>query len=384
MRVVVVGSGAMGRVVVRDLARSEGVEHVTVADVDGARAGEVARWAAVPGGADLVGVGADVNDPGFAETLRGHDVCVASVAYRLNPLIAAACLQAGCGYVDLGGLFHVARITLGFDERFRQAGLTGVTCVGGSPGITDMLAVVAARRLDSARAVHVRLGSLDPSVKGLPLPIPYALDTILDEFTVPAMAYRDGEFVEVPPLGEPEDVEFPDPIGTRRTGTTLHSEIVTIPAAIPGLREVTFKIALEDELIERFQLLAAIGLASTEPLDVGGVMVRPRDVLTTLARTLPQAAGTDDVECLRVTVEGERDGRPLTVVAESLIRPDTTWGAGAGALDTGLPPSLVARMIGAREIDRPGMSVPGVAIDPDVFFDRLSRVGIGYTVNELG
>jgi protein-L-isoaspartate O-methyltransferase len=47
-------------------------------------------------------------------------------------------------------------------------------------------------------------------------------------------------------------------------------------------------------------------------------------------------------------------------------------------------PSLVARMIGAREIDRPGMSVPGVAIDPDVFFDRLSRAGIGYTVNELG
>jgi len=72
------------------------------------------------------------------------------------------------------------------------------------------------------------------------------------------------------------------------------------------------------------------------------------------------------------------------VVAESLIRPNTTWGAGAGALDTGLPPSLVARMIAAGEIDRPGMSVPGVAIDPDVFFDRLSRAGIGYTVNEFG
>jgi saccharopine dehydrogenase (NAD+, L-lysine-forming) len=384
MRIVVVGSGAMGRVVARDLARSHGVERVTVADMDAGRAAEVAAWAAVPGGAEVVGVGANVNEPAFAETLRGHEVCVASVAYRLNPLIAEACLQAGCGYVDLGGLFHVARITLAFDERFRQAGLTGVTCVGGSPGITDMLAVVAARRLDSARAVHVRLGSVDPSVQGLPLPIPYALDTILDEFTVPAVAYRDGGFVEVPPLGEPEDVDFPEPIGTRRAGTTLHSEIVTIPAAIPGLREVTFKIALEDALIERFQLLAAIGLASTEPLDVGGVTVRPRDVLTTLSRTLPQAAGTDDVECLRVTVEGERDGKTLTVVAESLIQPDRTWGAGGGALDTGLPPSLVAQMIGAKEIDRPGMSVPGVAIDPDVFFERLSLVGIGHTVTEIG
>jgi lysine 6-dehydrogenase len=378
--IVVGGAGGMGRVAVRDLARSAGVERVTVADLDGERAAAVA--AETGGGAQVRPVAANVSAPGFADILRGHDVCIASIAYRLNPLVAEACLAAGVGYVDLGGLFHVALKTLEFDARFKGAGLTGVTCVGGSPGITNMLAVVGARELDpgSVRAIHVRLGSMDPSVEGLPMPIPYALDTLLDEFTIPAMAYRDGAFTEVKPLSEEEDVDFPPPLGRRRVFTTLHSEVATFPRAFPGVREVTFKIALEQALVDRFKLLAAIGLASTDPVDVGGVLVRPRDLLTKLGRGLPQAAGTEDSECLRVILEGTKDGVPATVVADSVIEPDRHANMGAGALDTGIPPSIVAQMIAAGEVKGPGMFAPEEAVDPDLFFSRLAERGITYRV----
>lgn len=376
--IVVGGAGGMGRVAVRDLARSPGVERVTVADLDGERAARVAEEAG--GAADVRSVTVDLAGAGFAEVLKGHDVCIASVAYRLNPVIAEACLSAGCHYVDLGGLFHIALKVLKLDERYRDAGLTGVTCVGGGPGITNMLAVVGARELDSVRAIHVRLGSMDPSSEGLPLPIPYSLDTILDEFTVPAMAYRGGRFVEVEPLGEPEDVSFPAPLGRRRAFTTLHSEVATLPRVFSGVEEVTFKIAFEPGFVERFQLLATMGLASREPLDVAGAPVRPRDVLAAIGRRLPQAAGLEDVECLRVELHGEKDGSPTSVVAESLIRPDREWGAGGGALDTGIPPSIVAQMIMAGEVRGPGMFAPEEAVDADRFFARLSERGIGYHV----
>jgi len=368
----------MGRVAVRDLARSEGVEHVTVADLDEARAIRVA--AETVGPAEVRGVGVDVRHPTFAELLRDHDVCIASVAYRLNPEIAEACLRARCAYVDLGGLFHVALRVLELDEAFKKADLTGVTCVGGSPGITNLLAVAGARELDRVRRIHVRLGSMDPSVQGLPLPIPYSLDTLLDEFTVPAMAYRDGGFQEVEPLGEGEVVDYPPPLGARLSVTTLHSEVATFPRAFPSVEEVTFKIALEPALIERFKLLSAVGLASNEPIDVGGQKVRPRAVLAALGQALPQAAGTDDVECLRVVLEGEKDGRPARVVAESLIEPDRLAGMGGGALDTGTPPSIVAQMLGAGEIADRGMFAPEDVVDPDAFFGRLAERGIGYTV----
>ena len=178
----------MGRIAVRDLARSAGVELVTVVDKDASRASSVAADAA-RGGSDVVGIGADITSESFPDVLRGHDVCVASTAYRLNLLIAEACLAARCGYVDLGGLFHVALRTLELHDRFRKARLVGVTCMGGAPGITNLLAVVAARELDAVEEVHVRLGSADPSIEGLPLPIPYSLETILDEFSTPAMAW---------------------------------------------------------------------------------------------------------------------------------------------------------------------------------------------------
>src|SRR5439155_15160709 len=108
--------------------------------------------------AEVAGVAADITGTSFPGTLRGHDVCVASTVYRLNPLIAEACLAAGCGYVDLGGLFHVALRTLELHDRFRDAGLVGVSCMGGARGITNMLAGVAARGLAAAGGGLGRLG----------------------------------------------------------------------------------------------------------------------------------------------------------------------------------------------------------------------------------
>ena len=385
MRAIVVGgAGAMGHIVVRDLARSPGVELVTVADLDAERAAQVAAATAKESaGAEIRSAGANVADPAFPDLLAGHDVCIASVAYRLNLHIVQACLTAGCHYVDLGGLFHVARKTLEFDERFRQANLTGVTCMGGSPGITNLLAVMGARELDpnSVTAIHVRLGATDPSIAGLPLPIPYSLETLLDEFSVPAMAYRDGAFQEVEPLSEPEPVDFPEPVGHRTAFTTLHSEVATLPRAFPTVSEVTFKISFEPGFAERLQTLTAIGLASTDPIDVKGTLVKPRDVLLELGRALPQAEGTEDTECLRVVLTGTRDKEPATVIAQSLVTPDRAWGVGGGGVDTGVPPSIVAQMIAVGEVKGPGMSAPEEAVDPDRFFARIAERGVTYSLH---
>ena len=89
--VVVGGAGAMGRVIVRDLARSPGVERITVADLDAEGASRVAALAGTGSQARVAGAAADITGTTFPETLRDHDVCVASTAYRLNPLIPISC-----------------------------------------------------------------------------------------------------------------------------------------------------------------------------------------------------------------------------------------------------------------------------------------------------
>ncbi|HYT80572.1 MAG TPA: hypothetical protein VEQ37_15225 [Actinomycetota bacterium] len=53
---------------------------------------------------------------------------------------------------------------------------------------------------------------------------------------------------------------------------------------------------------------------------------------------------------------------------------------GRGALDTGIPPSIVAQMIAGGEIDGPGLFAPEDRVNPDLFFQHLADRGITYTL----
>ena len=59
----------------------------------------------------------------------------------------------------------------------------------------------------------------------------------------PAMVFRDGEFIELPPVSEEEYYLFPEPIGWAKTHLSLHSEVATVPLSLAdkGIRECFFK-----------------------------------------------------------------------------------------------------------------------------------------------
>ena len=73
-------------------------------------------------------------------------------------------LAAGAHYVDLGGLFHVAREQLGLDERFREAGLLAVLGMGSTPGKTNVMAARAVELLgDDVERIVVGAAGRDPT-----------------------------------------------------------------------------------------------------------------------------------------------------------------------------------------------------------------------------
>jgi lysine 6-dehydrogenase len=153
MRVLVVGgAGAMGRWTVRDLTESEGVDEVVVADLDGTRAREAAGWAAARSGsngtAQVRALALDAGDPeGLRRAFDGADVVCNCAVFALNLPVMEACADTATHYVDLGGLFHTTRRQLALHDRFLAAGVTAVIGMGGSPGITNVLAALAARDL---------------------------------------------------------------------------------------------------------------------------------------------------------------------------------------------------------------------------------------------
>ncbi|HZA81825.1 MAG TPA: saccharopine dehydrogenase NADP-binding domain-containing protein [Actinomycetes bacterium] len=398
MRVVVVGgAGAMGRWTVRDLTESEGVEQVVVADLDGSRAREAAGWAAARAGSNgtarVAGMALDAADgQALRRALDGADVVCNCAVHATNVPVMEACADTGTHYVDLGGLFHTTRRQLALHDRFVAAGVTAVVGMGGSPGTTNVLAALAGRGLEVVEEVEVRLGVADFAPSAAPVPVPYAIGTVLDEFAVPAMTFRDGRLVEVPAMSEPEELDFPAPVGRVRVGHTLHSELATLPLhfAGRGIRSVSFKVGFPAAFMDKLTLLTALGLADTTPVELPGGRVVPRELLVhciTRTATMPgPESAPADAEAIWVRVRGRRagpsgdpalappPGAPVVErLAECVVRPHPGWQAGAGELDTGVPPSIVAQFLAHRLIDRPGVLAPEDAVPPEPYLAELAR-----------
>jgi saccharopine dehydrogenase-like NADP-dependent oxidoreductase len=423
MRILVVGgAGAMGRWTVRDLTESEGVDEVVVADLDGTRAREAAGWSAARSGSNgTARVSALALDAGDPDALRrafdGADVVCNCAVFVLNLPVMEACADTGTHYVDLGGLFHTTRRQLALHDRFMAAGVTAVIGMGGSPGITNVLAALAARGLAEVAEVEIRLGVADFAPSSAPVPVPYAIQTILDEFAVPAMAFLDGRLVEVPAMSDQEELDFPAPVGRVRVGHTLHSEVATLPLffADRGIRSVTFKVGFPADFMDRLTLLTALGLADTTPVELpSGRVVVPRELLVhciTTTATMPgPEAAPDDAEAIWVRVRGRRAGpsgdpalaprehrglpdgvlrdspseapesSPVERLAECVVRPHPVWQAGAGQVDTGVPPSVVAQFLANKVIDQPGVLPPEEAVPPEPFLAELATRGIDVTL----
>jgi saccharopine dehydrogenase-like NADP-dependent oxidoreductase len=250
--------------------------------------------------------------------------------------------------------------------------------------------------------VEIRLGVADFAPSTAPVPVPYAIATILDEFAVPAVTFRDGRLAKVPAMSEQEELDFPPPVGRVRVGHTLHSELATLPLhfADRGIREVSFKVGFPADFMDKLALLTALGLADTTPVELPGGRVVPRELLVhaiTRTATMPgPEAAPDDAEAIWVRVRGRRagpsgdpalapregapEGAPVERLAELVVRPHPGWQAGAGQLDTGVPPSIVAQFLATKVIDRHGVLAPEDAVPPEPYLAELAARSMEVTM----
>lgn len=377
MKIVVLGgAGIVGRVIALDLATD--VDEIVIADRDL----EGARRTASQIGARGQAMAVDVTDrPALVAALRQADACINSTVYYFNLDVMRACLEAGVPYLDLGGLFHVTRRQLELSGEFEKAGLTAVLGLGSCPGVANVQAGWLGGMLDRVASVRIYNGStLD---EGESLAWPYAIETILDEISKPAMVFRGGEFREAPPLGEEEHFLFPDPIGWAKTHLSLHSEVATIPLSLAdkGIEECFFKITFfgySEAALRKLHFLAQLGLAGTEPVAVEGGSVRPRDVLLELLRRMPQAKekpkskGFKDVATV---VEGVADNHRVVLRADTSGGPNAAFGVSGGTLLVAIPPAVVARWLASRTLERPGVWPPEQVVEPLPFFAELAKRG---------
>jgi lysine 6-dehydrogenase len=394
MRLVVLGGGAMGRITVRALAEDERVSEVVLADVSPEAAKRAV--AALTVGREKVTVApCDARDEAAtAELLRGAGAVLNATDYPFNLHVMRAALAAGVHYADLGGLFHMTRQQYELDGAFRKAGLTAVLGIGSTPGITNLLARVAADSLDTVERLDVRIGSGDTRPSDGSFAVPYSIRTIFDECTLQPMVFEEGEWQAVVPMSGGEEIEFPSPVGRAEAMYTLHSEVALFPVSFKakGLRYASFKIAFPPTFLAQLRLLVGLGLASTEPIEARGVRrgtvsrVAPREVMVALLAARQAAnvsvespAEPSDCDVLRVIAEGTRDGQAVRLIEEMVVTPYLPWGVGAGDIDTGTPLAIAGILLASGSAQATGAHGAEVVFEPGAFFHELERYGMRAT-----
>jgi saccharopine dehydrogenase (NAD+, L-lysine-forming) len=284
------------------------------------------------------------------------EVLVNSAAYRINLAAMRACLDAGCHYMDLGGLYHVSAEQLGLSGEFEQRGRLALLGIGSAPGKTNLLAARAVSELPGKPvSISVLAGGRSSESNG-ELSFPYALRTLLDEITMPPMALINGRAQEMKPLQDGPKSDFGEPMGEAETIFTLHSEVLTFGDSF-GAPNVTFALSLPPGVLESLKELAG---ASEERI-------------AEVARSAsPPSAKTTSIHIVEVT------GPDTVIRARSVTPPNEAWGLGGGIVSTATPAAAAVRLLARGSITKRGALPPESCIDPDEMFAELEGRGVRF------
>ena len=359
--VAVLGAaGTIAPAIVHDLAQSEEVASMTLLDLDPDKAGAVARE---HGAGKASASAVDARDvDGLARALDGADVLLNTASYRINLEAMSASLQAGCHYLDLGGLYWMTGRQLEMSGAFEAAGRLAVLGIGSSPGKTNLMAAEAVRQLgeqaEGIDSIEICAAGRDPDAPddGRLRP-PYAIQTLLDELTLEPVVLRDARPVQIDPLSAGGTIDYGEPIGQVETIFTLHSELATFGESF-GCQSASFRLSLAPALLGRLRTLAADE--------------SPEAVAQAAREAASPSNQTVSVHLVRVrAVDGE------LLEARAVTRPH--FGLGGSVISTATPAAACVRLFARGALTATGARPPERCIDPPLMFAELETRGCTFS-----
>ncbi len=381
------GAGLVSRGVAYDLALDSAVDEIRVADIDLAGARSVSNGAnRIAGEKKACAVKADVTKR--RETLKlvkGTDFIVNGVQYDYNIEVMEIALRAGCSYLDFGGLYWMTRKQLRMDAAFRKAGLLAIAGMGAEPGLSGILASHLCAQLDSVDTIKIRDAWRDRTENLPPFIVTWSIQTLMDEYTMPAEIMQDGRIRKVKPLSMSETFEFPPPVGVTEVYVTRHSEIATFPESFrsKGLKNVNWMEGGPGFLEQK--ILADAGLGDKEPLSVDGCNVQPRRFLTALLRKkgllgYPSGVTPQSFECLAVEVIGSAGGEKHSLKGTCLFPSKPEWGLGAAEYSVSIPAAVALRHFISGRIRMRGVKPPELLFDSERFISDIREKGFSIAI----
>lgn len=352
MRILLLGStGDMGSRTAAELLRNDDVQHLTLAGRNEARLEKLVDR--LRGRASIARAAFDIRtSTELLRHVRDHDLVVscAGPAYEVEEPSVRAAIEGKRPYISLNDDVDAAAQVRALDERAAEAGVTIVSGCGATPGLSNLLAEMAAAKLDTVDDIEIAFGTSSRDGGGAAAQLHFV--TMLGR----SASTGSGS-------GSPHPVYFPEPLGWIETFGCRHPEELSLAAERPGA-SVRFRIGLaEKAVMDVIRASVATRITAAEPLKRGWLRAA-RPLRPALEQLAPAKGGWTS---LRVDVHGQRDGRARTIsygIVDHLVNL-TSIAISEGA----------ARMAGGA---KPGTLAPEEAFDAKDLLQAVTKRGLRF------
>ena len=378
MRFLVLGGGLQGSACAFDLLGQDDVESVIIADLRPER----------PRAVSTDERRLELLEMDFADeaqvrrAMEGQDVVLSAAPYAFNNDLSRLAIESGCHYSDLGGNTEIVFQQLAMSDRAAEAGCTVIPDMGLAPGLTNLLAAEAIRRLDSATEVRMYVGGLPENPRPpLNYQIVFSLEGAIDYLTTPSWILSEGRLKQQEPLSDLELLRF-EGLGTLEAFHTAGGAS-TLPWRFENRVDyLAYKTLRYPGHAQIMGAIRGLGLLSDDPVTVGQQEIVPRDVFIAAATPQLIRPGEPDLVVLRVVAKGERAGEPRVLTWNLVDREDPETGITAMMRCTGFTLSIVGLLIGRGVIEEKGVLAPDEGIPYEPVVEELDKRGVRIAFEE--
>ena len=406
MRVLAVGAGGQGGPCASILARDKDISEIFLGEIDIELISKVKNKIKSDKIRTVKVDAGKIED--IEQAAKGVDAIINLTLPRFDMNIMRAAVKSGAHYVDSARDMDdaiwkqlIEGKSLELDNEFKEAGLTALIACGGSPGVSNVLARYTCDALDRVDSIHASLAIIPkeqlekPTGKMSAWNPGWCLDEALANFEEEIDVFENGKYKRYPPFSCPDEVNFPEPIGTLLVTAHTHEEAVTLPRFIgKGIRYCAFRYAYDpiaDALVQ-------LGLTSGKPIDVRGTKVAPRDFLVKLMAAPANKFLEEDestaklpptlLMVLVMKIKGAKSGRdviytlswPYTLFSTIEEKFELYRQFGTTVIAVALPAVVGAKMCMAGDASR-GVIAPE-CLDATKFLKMMADMGAPVTFQE--
>lgn len=389
-KVLIIGAGAAGSVVVRKALKSREVfQEIHLASRTLSKCEDLK--AESNNQIEIYQLDADDSEAVYALLLQIRPDLVINMALPYQDLpIMDACLKAGVNYMDTANYEPKDEAKFcykwqwDYREKFEEKGILALLGSGFDPGVTNVFCAYAQKHLFD-EINYIDIVDCNAGDHGHPFATNFNPEINIREVTQKGKYWEDGKWIEIEPMSISQDIDFPE-VGFKKAYLLYHEELESLVENIKGLERIRFWMTFSDNYIKHLEVLQNVGMTRIDEVEYQGTKIIPLQFLKALLPSPSELGenyeGKTSIGCI---IEGKKDGKPKKVIIYNVCDHASCYkevGSQAVSYTTGVP-----AMIGAMMLLKGLWKGKGVLnieeFDPDPFMDALNKYGLPWHIKEL-